>query len=121
MPVVEVLHMRILWSADSQDSTVRNNFYKARRTIYRLMGTGLHGDNGLDPDTSAHVPQTYVLSFLVYGLEVVMPRRVLMEKVDGHHKKFLKQILMLPKTTADPAIYILTGTIPITIQGADSL
>ena len=33
--------------------------------------------------------------------------------VDRLHKTFLKQILSLPNKTADPAIYILTGIIPI--------
>ena len=61
MPVVEeAMYMGILktililWSADSQKSTVRKQVDKARRTIYCLMGVGLHGDNGLDPDTSIH-------------------------------------------------------------------
>ena len=114
MPVVkEVMHMGVLRSADSQESTVRNNMDKTRCTIYCLMGAGLHGDNGLDPDTSVHIMQTYILPILVYGLEVVLPRRELMEQIDRLHKKFLKQILSLPNTTANPAIYILSGTIPI--------
>lgn len=114
MPVVnEAMHMGILRSADSQESTVKNNMDKARRTIYCLMGAGLHGGNGLDPDTSIHILQIYVLPILVYGLEVVLPRKTLMEQIDRLHKKFLKQILSLPNTTADPAIYVLSGTIPI--------
>ena len=114
MPVVkEVMHMGVLRSADSQESTVRNNMDKTRCTIYCLMGAGLHGDNGLHPDTSVHIMQTYILPILVYGLEVVLPRRELMEQIDRLHKKFLKQILSLPNTTANPAIYILSGTIPI--------
>ena len=49
MPVVkEVMHMGILRSADSQETAVRENIQKARRVIYSLMGSGLHGHNGMD-------------------------------------------------------------------------
>ncbi|MCG8047714.1 MAG: reverse transcriptase domain-containing protein, partial [Candidatus Thiodiazotropha endolucinida] len=114
MPVVqEAAHMGIIRSADSQESTVKQNIEKARRTIYCLMGAGLHGENGLDPDSSIHILQTYVLPLLVYGLEVLLPRKTLLDKLERAYKKFLKQILSLPNSTADPAIYILSGTIPI--------
>ena len=36
-----------------------------------------------------------------------------MDKLEKFYKKLLKQILSLPDTVADPAVYILTGTIPI--------
>ena len=68
-----------------------------------------HGNNSLDPDTSIHI----ILLLLVYGLEVLLPRKTLMEKVERLYKKLLKQILSLPDTVADPATYILTGSIPI--------
>ena len=78
MPVVkEAMHMGILRSEDSQESAVAYNIYKARRTVYCLMSAGFHGHNGLDPETSVHLLQTYVMPVLVYGLEVVFPRKVL--------------------------------------------
>ena len=114
MPVVkEAMHMGILRSANSQESAVTSNIEKARRTTYCLMGAGLHGNNGLDPDTSMHILQTYILPLLVYGMEVLLPKKTLMDKIERFHKKLLKQILSLPDTVADPAVYILTGTIPI--------
>ena len=114
MPVVkEVLHMGILRSADSQESAVNHNIDNARRTTYCLMGAGSHGNKGLDPDTSIHILQTYILPLLVYGLEVLLPRKTLMDKLERFYKKLLKQILSLPETVADPAVYTLTETIPI--------
>ena len=107
------MHMGILHSADSQESAVNHNIDKARRTTCCLMGAGLHENNGLDPDTSIHILQTYILPLLVYGLEVLLPRKILMDKLERFYKKLLKQILSLPKTVADPAVYTLTGTIPI--------
>ena len=36
-----------------------------------------------------------------------------MERLNRIHKKFLKMILSLPETVADPAVYVLSGTAPI--------
>ena len=73
MPIVEeAMHMGILRSADTQETAVAYNMQKARRTVYCLMGSGLHGENSLDPETSIHLLQTYVLPVLVYGMEVIL-------------------------------------------------
>jgi hypothetical protein len=40
---------------------VEQNIKKARRTTYSLMASGLHGHNGLDPETSLQLYKTYVL------------------------------------------------------------
>ena len=88
MPVVtQTMHMGIMRSANSQESAVQENIKKARRTVHSLMGAGLHGENGLDPDTSIHLLQTYVIPILVYGLEVVLPTGVYLDKLDRVHKK----------------------------------
>lgn len=100
-------------SANTQETAVEENIKKVRRTIYGLMVAGLHGENGLDPETSIQLVHTYVLPILVYGLEVILPSRTLIDKLEKVHKKFLKQVLSLPETVADPAVYILSGTIPI--------
>ena len=114
MPVVEeAMHMGILRSAETQETTVTYNIQKARRTVYSLMGSGLHGENGLDPETSIHLLQTYVLPVLVYGLEVVLPKATLVEKLEKTYKKFLKHILSLPVTVADSAVYVLSGALPV--------
>ena len=114
MPIVqETTHMGISRSANSHESAVDENIKKPRRTIYTLMAAGLHGENGLDPEASVQLTYTYVLPVLVYGLEVVFPNRTLMDKLKRVYKKFLKEVLSLPDTVADPAVYILTGTTPI--------
>ena len=114
MPVVnETMHMGILRSSNTEDTVVRENIAKARRTLYSLMASGLHGENGLDPETCTHLLQIYILPVLVYGLEVVLPKASLMDKVNRAYKKSLKQILSLPDTVADPAVYIISGALPI--------
>ena len=77
------------------------------------MAAGLHGENGLDPETSMQLIHTYVLPVLVYGLEVVLPNITLIDKLERVYRRFLKQVLSLPETVADPASYVLAGAIPI--------
>ena len=43
----------------------------ARRTMYSLMNTGVHGTNGLNPQTSYKIYQCYVMPRLLYGLEIL--------------------------------------------------
>ena len=111
--VQEATHMGIKRSAVSNEYTVEENIKKARKTMYSLMGPGLHGYNGLDPKTSVQFYQIYVLPTLVYGLELILPEKRLMDTLERTNKKFLKHILSLPSTTADAAVYVLTGTIPV--------
>ena len=111
--VEETMHMGILRSAETQDTTVSYNIQKARRTVYRLMGLGFHGENGLDPETSVHLLQTYDLPVLVYDLEVVLPKATLVKKLEKTYKQFIKHIASQPITVADPAVYGLSGALPI--------
>ena len=48
------------------------NIQKARRSTNSLMPAGLHGENGLDPQTVVHIFQAYILPVLLYGLEVAV-------------------------------------------------
>ncbi len=74
MPIVsETLHVGVMRSEDTQQTTVRENIRKARCTIYSLMASGLHGENGLDPETALHLLKIYVMPVLLYGLEIAIP------------------------------------------------
>jgi hypothetical protein len=55
---------------NSTQSTVNENIKKATRALYSLMGVGLHGENGIDPETTISLLRTYVLPILYYGLEI---------------------------------------------------
>ena len=114
MPVVtESMHVGVLRSANTESSAVNENIKKARRTLYSLMPSGCHGNNGQDPETTIHLLQTYILPILVYGMEVVLPRGKHLDSLEKFYKKYLKLLLSIPVTTADPAVYILSGTVPI--------
>ena len=106
MPVVtETMHMGLRRSSISEDITINENIKKSRRSFYSLMSADLQG---MDPETSIQLYQTYVMPVLLYGLEVVLPKQKSLETLERIHKKFMKHILTLPVNTADTAIYILS-------------
>ena len=84
--------------------------------MYSILSTGLHGENGLDVETSLHLLKIYVLPVLLYGLEIILPPNKYLNQLEMFHKKILKQILSVPQNTADPAVYILSGFLPIKEQ-----
>ena len=111
MPVVtEAMHMGLRRSSVSEEITINENVKKSRRSFYSLMPADLQS---MDPETSLQLYQTYVMPVLNYGLEVVLPRQKSLDILERLHRKFMKHILSLPVNTADTAIYILSGTIPI--------
>ena len=68
------------------------NIQKARRSMYSLMPAGLHGENGLDPQTVVHIFQVYVIPVLLYGLEVAVPSRANLDTLERFLRTSLKQI-----------------------------
>jgi hypothetical protein len=56
----------------SMEINVEQNIKKARRTTYSLMASGLHGHNGLDPETALQLFKTYVLPISLYGMEILL-------------------------------------------------
>ena len=93
-------------STATEQSATKGTVQKARRTLYSLMSSGLHGENGFHPETAIHL----VIPVLVYGIEVVLPKQKYMDMLEKFNKMFLKLILSLPLSTADPAVYVLSGT-----------
>ena len=111
MPVVDkATHIGITRSdTNSARPTVDENIRKARRATYSLMGTGLHGENGLDPETSISLLKIYILPILTYGLEIVIPKRNILDGIQNYYKKLLKKVLSLTVNVADPAVYMIPG------------
>ena len=89
---------------------------KARRSAYALFGCGFHGENGLDSETMIHLFKTYITPVLLYGMEVLIPKGKYLEQLTKFQKKMIKQLLSISSNTPDPAIYILTGLLPIEAQ-----
>ena len=85
----------------------------ARRTLYSLIKTGLHGCNGLTAKISFKIYQVYVLPRLLYGLEVLSLSKKLLDELETFHLEILKNIQSLPTRTANSVVYILLGAFPL--------
>ena len=72
--------------------------------------------NGLDPATCVHLIKIYVLPVLTYGLEIILPKKKHIDRLNLFLKTLLKQVLSLPTQCADPVPYILSGLLPIEAQ-----
>ncbi|CAC5418774.1 unnamed protein product [Mytilus coruscus] len=99
-------------TTDSAGSTIEENLKKARRSLYSLMHTGLHGENGLDPVSAISMLQTFIFPIMFYGLEILLPTGKNIELISKQYKRIIKQILSLPVNVADPAIYLKSGLLP---------
>ncbi|KAH3786503.1 hypothetical protein DPMN_164610 [Dreissena polymorpha] len=55
----------------------------------------------------------FVSPILMYGLEIVLPNRGILYKLEMAQKRFIKQLFMLHINTPYVAIYLLSGLLPI--------
>jgi hypothetical protein len=117
MPEVEqATHLGIIRTTTIKhniQTNVDENITKARRSAYSLFGSGFHGHNGLDPESLLHIYKTPVL---LYGKELLLPSSKPLEQLELFEKRILKQILSLLMSCPNPAVYILTGILPIEAQ-----
>jgi hypothetical protein len=117
MPVKDTItHLGIERSTKSRKQISPNITTKlqlGRKTLYALMGAGLHGLNGLPPIVSVKIYVTYVLPRMLSGLEATILTRPEINLLENFHKNTLRQFQNLPKRTGIPPIYLLLGVPPI--------
>lgn len=102
-----------LYRSHKDQQLVNERIKVARRTSYALMGAGLHGYNGVNPNIGIQVWNTYVRPRLLFGLDSVVLSKRDVNELNLFHKGQLKSLLNLPERTADAAVYILSGQLPI--------
>ncbi len=87
----------------------------ARRTMYALMGAGLHGKSGLAPHVSYHIWNTYALPRMLYGIDATIVKTSDIDKFEKFQRKIVRQLQFLPKAPppANVAVYGLLGVKPI--------
>ncbi len=59
------------YTEESSDRVLDEMLSRLRKAIYGLMGSGLHGTNGLNPLCCLKLIQCYVLPRAIYGSEVL--------------------------------------------------
>ncbi len=89
---------------------------RLRKATYGLMGSGLHGTNGLNPLCCLKLIQCYVLPRAIYGSEVLPLIQAQKDKVNSAYCRILKQIQGLPLRAPNASTYLLLGTLPLEAQ-----
>jgi hypothetical protein len=108
-------HLGIQRTTDTKPiSTIEERIRAGRRTVYSLMGAGLHGLNGVGPKTARKLIDCYVLPVILHGLEALCLSEQDCLPLENYYRNLLRQIQHLPSSTAKPAVYLLMGCIPIT-------
>lgn len=100
-------------STDENNINVSDRISLARRTLYALMRTGVHGSNGLNPKISYKIYRAYVIPRLLYNLEVLPLNITQIKKLEHFHIDTLKKLQSLPLRTATSAVLLLLGALPI--------
>jgi hypothetical protein len=68
------------------------------------MGADLHGLNGVCPEVGKHLLNLYVMPRLTYGLEALKLLQSDLTDLDEFHRRNLRAIQHLPRSTGKPAI-----------------
>ena len=85
----------------------------ARRTIYALLGPGLHAKRGMSPVVAYKLWKTYVIPRALYGIEVMNHTASDIIQLEKLQRKICRQIQGLPDRVANVATYSLLGVEPI--------
>ena len=104
-----------LFRSEINENTVNieDRLSLARRTLYSLINTGVHGSNGLNPRISFKIYQCYVVPRLLFGLEVLPLTVTQISILTKFHINNLRRFQSLPIRTATSAVYLLLGALPI--------
>ena len=77
------------------------------------MGVGMHGLNGTGLKVSMQLWKIYVLPAIIHNLEALILDNAEIKILQSYQTTFLQQVQHLPSSTANPALYLLSGEIPI--------
>ena len=104
-------HIGIIRRDDGKND-ITSRIQRGRRTLYALLGAGLHGKNGINPEVSFKIYTTFCRPRIIYGLEAVTLTKGLL----SFERRLLKQTQGLTDRCPTIAVYSLLGAIPITTQ-----
>ena len=110
----KLTHLGLL-RAEKAESTlnISERISVARRTLYALIKTGVHGSNGLNPRISYRIYQAYVIPRLLYSLNVMSLSDTHINQLQRFHISTLRRIQSLPERTASSVVQLLLGALPI--------
>ena len=110
----KLTHLGLL-RAEKAESTLNivERISVARRTLYALIKTGVHGTTGLNPRISYRIYQVYVIPRLLYSLDLMSLSDTHIAQLQRFHISTLRKLQSLPERTASSAVQLLLGALPI--------
>jgi hypothetical protein len=111
----ETTHLGILQGPAKDINTTRvdNQIQCATNALYALFGAGMHGRAGLNPVISRKLWIIFILPRLLYGTELWVLSKPLLQKLEHFQRVKLRQIQDLPPNTANCVTIGLIGVLPI--------
>ena len=86
---------------------------KGRKNLFGLLGPAFSFKCLLSPVVKIHLFRTYTCPILRSGLSSFALRTTNLDPLTIYHRKTLRGILTLSKTSNIPALYFLLGELPI--------
>jgi hypothetical protein len=108
----DTVHLGILRNQNNRVD-IENRLGTARKTIYALLGPGLHARKGFSPVVALHIWKTFAVPRCLYGIEVQFTTNQDITKLELLQRKILKHLQGLPDRTSTVAVYSLIGAEPI--------
>ena len=109
--ITQVTSLKHLGIERNQSNTpdIAKRIETARKTLYALLGSGMHGKNGISPAITYQLWITFVIPRLLHGIELLDIRKTDVEKLEIYQRKVLKQLQTLPLNTPSVAVLSLLG------------
>ncbi len=104
-------HLGIEWTAGKTAPDISKHIQSTRRMAYKFMGPQSPWMQWTRHTTGTKLIETYVLPLLTPDAAVLT--NVSITELTQYHKKPLRQIQGLPVRTADPAVHLFSGTLPL--------
>ena len=107
-------HLGIIKSATRRDPTPEI-ISKGLKTFFALQGLGTFS-SGLSPYLCAKLWMVFCIPRMLYGTAVLALTSHEAARLNTSQNNIFKKILGLPQSTANEAIYLLTGLLPLQAQ-----
>jgi len=105
-------HLGILRDT-SLKHNIEDRIMTGRKTLYSLLGAGLHGRNGVNPAITIQMYKVYARPRIIYGLETVHLSQKETRLLESYEAKVVRQLQYLPDRCATAAAYVMLGLTPI--------
>ena len=110
----ETVHLGLIRSEKLENNiNISDRISLARRTLYALIKTGVHGSNGLNPKVPYRIYQAYVLPRLLFNIETLHLNKTQLNQLQRFHIPTFRNLQSLPVRTPTSIVQLLLGALHI--------